>query len=226
MTREIVANENPSVTRVFVVRHGKTDWNAQKILQGHIDIDINEDGKQQAEKVAVHLKNIALDDFVSSDLSRCVSTSRSIMKFQEHASYMETPDLRERDMGEVQGMPLKEVLQTYGENFRNLGEQEPELIERVSKVYDSALKRAASENHKNILLCTHGGVITAFTNHLRRDRNYDLGDGLTADDLRVPYNTSVTMIDVDKDTSKGIILNCGVTEHLGGDFRVRNQLLR
>lgn len=226
MTREIVPNDNSNVTRVFVVRHGRTDWNAKKILQGHIDIDINEEGKQQAEKVASHFQNIKIDELVSSDLCRCVNTASPILKYQKDPIYSQTSKLRERDMGKVQGMPLKEVLETYGESFRNLGEQEAALIERVSEVYDSALKRAASKNHKNILLCTHGGVITAFTNHLHRDRKYALGLGLTADDLRVPFNTSVTVIDVDKTTGNGTIVNCGVTEHLGGDFRVRNQLLR
>ncbi|OBA22267.1 phosphoglycerate mutase-like protein [Metschnikowia bicuspidata var. bicuspidata NRRL YB-4993] len=226
MTREIKPNEDPQVTRVFVVRHGRTDWNAKKILQGHIDIDINEEGAQQAQKVASHLQGVRIDDLVSSDLCRCVNTSKPILSYQHTATYSETPKLRERDMGKVQGMPLIDALQTYGENFRSLGEQESALIERVSEVYDSALKRAASNKHKNILLCTHGGVITVFTNHLHRDRKYCLGEGITADDLRVPYNTSITVIDVEKATGSGTIVNCGVTEHLGGDFRVKNQLLR
>ncbi|KAM9936307.1 hypothetical protein OXX80_004138 [Metschnikowia pulcherrima] len=226
MTREIVANEDPQITRVFIVRHGRTDWNAKKILQGHIDIDINEEGAQQAEKVASHLEPIPIDDIVSSDLCRCVNTAKPILKFQKTTSYSETPKLRERDMGKVQGMALAEALSTYGESFRNLGEKESALIERVSEVYDSALKRATINCHKNVLLCTHGGVITAFTNHLHRDRKYDLAEGLSASDLRVPYNTSVTVIDVEKASGRGMIVNCGVTEHLGGDFRVRNQLLR
>ncbi|GEQ66841.1 hypothetical protein JCM33374_g504 [Metschnikowia sp. JCM 33374] len=226
MTREIVANGNPQVTRVFIVRHGRTDWNAKKILQGHINIDINDEGKQQAEKVASHLQTIHIDELVSSDLTRCVNTASPILKHQAHAVYSETEKLREREMGKVQGMALKDALDVYGEGFRNLGEKEQMLIERVSEVYDSALKRAASNDYKNILLCTHGGVITAFTNHLHKGRKYSLGAGLTANDLRVPFNTSVTAIDVDKETGAGTIVNFGVTEHLGGNFQVKNQLLR
>lgn len=226
MTREIVANNDQEKVRVFVVRHGRTEWNAKKILQGHIDIDINDEGREQAVKLGKHFKDILLENVVSSDLSRCVNTAKFILDYQKSPAYAVTSLLRERDMGKVQGMPLQEALEQYGVDFRNFGEKKEELILRVTEVWNNAIKASKVGNHRNVVLCTHGGVIGAFINHLHDDLQYKLGPGLTKEDLRVPYNTSITVVDIDKNTGKGTIQKFGVTEHLGGDFRVVNQLLR
>lgn len=226
MTKDISANTDPRVVRLFVVRHGRTDWNAQKILQGHLDVPMNRDGDEQAAKVGSYLQHVPLDSVVTLDLRRCTATASHIVQHHPHLAAVETAKLRERNMGKVQGMPLAEALRLHGENFRDFGEKEHELTARVGEVWDAAVKAAAAEGHTNVVLCTHGGVVTAFTNHLHAARGYRLADGLERGDLRVPYNTSVTVVDVDKATGAGVIQKFGVTEHLGGDFRVKNQLLR
>lgn len=227
MTREVKANKNPDVVRVFVVRHGRTDFNAKKILQGHLDIDVNDEGIAQAQKVGEHLRDIQVDHFVSSDLVRCVSTSKEILKYQPHIeSYRTTQNLRERNMGVVQGMPLLEALAQFGPDFKNLGEKSDALLARVADEWDLLFKKSITEGHLNTIVCTHGGVITGFINHLHSSKGYILAEGLTKADLKVPYNTSVSVIDLDKTSGKGIIRKFGNTEHLGGHFEVKNQLLR
>lgn len=227
MTREITPNRDPSVVRIFVVRHGRTDFNAKKILQGHLDIDINQDGLVQAQKVGEHLKEIKIDHLVSSDLVRCVNTANEILKHQPHIErIITTENLRERNMGIVQGMPLADALAQYGVDFKNMGEKREQLLNRVSHEWDLMCKKATTENYKNCIICTHGGVINAFINHLYDDVGYGIAEGMTKDDLKVPYNTSVSVIDVNKETGKGVIQMFGSTEHLGGHFEVKNQLLR
>lgn len=226
MTTDIVGNKDPDKLRVFIVRHGRTDWNVKKILQGHIDIDINEDGADQAQKLGELFKNIKLDNVISSDLCRCVNTCKPVLKHQNNPTYSETPKLRERDMGIIQGMSLSAALQEYGEDFKNFGEKKPELIARVSEIYNHAIKVAKLDNHKNIFLCTHGGVIRAFLTHLHEELDYGLGGSLCGEDLLVPFNTSVTVIDIDKATGAGVIEQFGVTKHLGCENHPVNQLLR
>lgn len=225
MTRSVVANTDPHVTRVFIVRHGRTEWNAKKILQGHIDIDINSEGKAQAVLVGKYLKDFPLDAALSSDLSRCVNTTAEILAHHPKTPLVCTLLLREREMGKAQGLPLSEALEKYGVNFRNLGESESELIARASAAYDGLLKQAHMVGHRNVLMCTHGGWITTFVNHLHAWRHYALAEGLTKQDLRVPFNTSVTVIDVDR-SGQGTIQKFGVTEHLGANLTVQDQLLR
>lgn len=227
MTKEITANNDPAVVRIFVVRHGRTDHNAQKIMQGHLDIDINAEGREQARKVGTYLKDIQFDNYYTSDLIRCVNTSAPILENQHSvAEVVTTSKLRERNMGPVQGMKMQEAIAQYGHDFRNLGEKEHELVERVGSVWGQISKRAVAENSLNVCVCTHGGVITTFINHLHSSRNYKLAEGLLKSDLKVPFNTSVAVIDLDKESGAGIIQKFGVTEHLGGHFEVKNQELR
>lgn len=227
MTREVVANSDHGVVRIFVVRHGRTDFNAQKIMQGHLDIDINAEGQQQAEKVAHYLKDIPFDAFATSDLIRCVNTSKPILEEQQWTGPVTTTsNLRERNMGPAQGMRIQDAIDQYGTDFRNLGEKEHELLARVDSVWTQIYKLAVSENHLNTCVCTHGGVITTFINHLYDSKKYELAEGLVKADLKVPFNTSIAIIDIDKTTGAGTIQKFGVTEHLGGHFEVKNQLLR
>lgn len=226
MTREVVANTDAKVVRIFVVRHGRTDFNAQKIMQGHLDIDINAEGRVQADKVGHYLKDIQFDHVVTSDLVRCVNTTKPILQHQKIHEPVVTADLRERNMGPVQGMKMQDAIDQFGADFRNLGEKEHELLERVGGVWSLIYKKAVADDHLNSLVCTHGGVITAFINHLYDGQNYKLADGLQKSDLKVPFNTSIAVIDLDKETGAGTIQKFGVTEHLGGHFEVKNQLLR
>lgn len=226
MTREVVANTDAKVVRIFVVRHGRTDFNAQKIMQGHLDIDINAEGRVQADKVGHYLKDIQFDHVVTSDLVRCVNTTKPILQHQKIHEPVVTADLRERNMGPVQGMKMQDAIDQFGADFRNLGEKKHELLERVGGVWSLIYKKAVADDHLNSLVCTHGGVITAFINHLYDGQNYKLADGLQKSDLKVPFNTSIAVIDLDKETGAGTIQKFGVTEHLGGHFEVKNQLLR
>lgn len=228
MTREIVANADPNVVRIFVVRHGRTEYNARKIMQGHLDIDMNDEGRLQSEKVGAHLQDIRFDYLISSDLVRCTNTAQAIVDRQKSLSspFPTTEDLRERNMGDVQGMHVQDALDKYGPNFKSIGEQPEQLCERVGHVWDQTFKKAVVNGHLNSVICTHGGVIRAFINHLYEDRDYGLVEGMTREDLRVPFNTSVTVVDLDKTTGEGLIRCFGLTEHLGGHFLVANQQLR
>ncbi|RLV91249.1 Broad-specificity phosphatase [Spathaspora sp. JA1] len=223
MTREITVNNDSNITRVFILRHGQTDHNVNKILQGHLDTDLNTTGKQQAETVAKYLSQFPIDYVVSSDLSRCKDTLEPVLVNQMNIQGVRyTSNLRERDMGNCEGMYLKDALAQYGPGFRNLGEKEEELCARVELEWN----RISKLTHKNVLICTHGGVITRFTNYLYSNLKYDLDESLTVQDLKVPFNTSITIIDINKETKTGKIQQFGNTVHLGGNFEVKEQLLR
>jgi 2,3-bisphosphoglycerate-dependent phosphoglycerate mutase len=71
-----------STTKLFLIRHGQTDWNLAGKLQGHADIPLNATGKEQAQKVAQFLrkKQISLQALYSSDLQRAHQTAQEISK--------------------------------------------------------------------------------------------------------------------------------------------------
>lgn len=222
MTFEILENSDSEIIRVFIVRHGQTDHNVQKILQGHLDTDLNDTGRDQARLVGNFFSQIPIDYFLSSDLTRCQQTLQSILEHQENDTVRYTSNLRERDMGKVQGMYLKDALETYGPGFRNLGEKEGDLCIRVEKEWNNLV----DQDYNNVIFCTHGGVITRFTKYLNETLGYSLSNKLTPADLKVPFNTSITVVDVNKKTKSGIIQDFGNTLHLGGQFEVKEQMLR
>ncbi|EMG45981.1 hypothetical protein SBY92_005492 [Candida maltosa Xu316] len=223
MTFEVTENPDPEVTRVFIVRHGQTDHNLNKVLQGHLDTALNETGENQAKTVGRFFANIPIDYFLSSDLTRCKQTLGPILAQQKQNDVKYTANLRERAMGKVEGMYLKDALEIYGPGFRNLGEKEEDLCKRVAKEWTELID---NEEHSNVILCTHGGVITRFTNYLYQTLGYSLNSKLRPEDLKVPFNTSITVVDVNKKTKEGTIQDFGNTLHLGGQFEVKEQMLR
>lgn len=225
MTADLQANLSPQHIRFFIVRHGQTDQNKEKILQGQNDTLLNETGIHQAQLVGNYLKRINFDKLISSDLTRCVATMKEIAVHQPHITDIRyTPSLRERNMGKVQGMKLQEARDTYGAHYRSFGETGPELVARVGHEWDVLVENCGKD--ANYLLCTHGGVIRGLIGHLHRERGYGLVLLLTEDDLKVPFNTSVSVIDVEKKTGEGTIQSFGFTGHLGGHFEVQDQALR
>lgn len=224
-------NCDENIIRVFVVRHGQTNWNIQKILQGHQDIPLNEEGHIQAKLLGDRFKDLSFDCWISSDLTRCIQTTKgiesSIGPDKVPNKFIKSASFRERFMGDVEGMKIADAKKKYGNEYRNLGETRDEMIHRIYKCWLECMEKCVSEGDKNVLLCTHGGVIRNFINYLYYEKHYSLGPDMTEDDLRVPYNTSVTVLDVQKkDITKGMIERFGCTEHLGEQKEVADKDVR
>lgn len=65
---------------IYLIRHGETDWNVERKIQGQTDIPLNSNGKQQAEEAANEIANLKIDRIISSDLSRAKETAEIINK--------------------------------------------------------------------------------------------------------------------------------------------------
>ena len=92
-------------TTFYIFRHGQTDWNINKRLQGKTDIPLNELGLEQASKLADHMKTLPLDMIVSSPLIRAQKTAELVN--QHHKLEIEYDlGLRELDFGEAEGLTV------------------------------------------------------------------------------------------------------------------------
>lgn len=179
-------NTDPEVLRVFIVRHGQTDHNVQRILQGHMDVPLNGEGERQAALLGEALANHKFDKVLTSDLQRCTHTTRVVMKANREASPVEvSPAMRERMMGEVQGMHVTAAQAKFGDSYKDQGERRTEMLARVMTQWDQFVKEGLEKGYNNVLVVTHGGVIRALVNELGGEQ-------------RVPHNTSVTIVDVTK----------------------------
>ncbi|WP_198661612.1 histidine phosphatase family protein [Lewinella sp. IMCC34183] len=95
------------MTRIGFVRHGITDWNLDKRVQGHTDIPLNEKGKLQAKALAGRLTNEDWDLIYSSDLSRAKETAGTIAEAKGVPVKLDHR-LREMDCGAVEGTTAAE----------------------------------------------------------------------------------------------------------------------
>lgn len=221
----IGANPSADVVRVYIVRHGQTEFNRKKVLQGHLDVPLNDEGHRQASLVGEALAGVPFDHLFSLDLTRCRETSQHILEAQERLVPVSvSAGWRERAMGEeIEGKTIPEA-QANAErlgyaSFRELGEPLAEVTERLEHEW-AAVRESKG---RNVCVVTHGGVIRRWLPHLA-SHGYVLQNGLTRDDLRVPFNTSVTVVDVR--VGGGDVLMFGNTSHLGGTKVVVDQDLR
>ena len=96
------------MVRLYLMRHGETVDNVNRILQGQTDGRLNENGLRMAEEASRRMAGEAIDVFFSSDLGRCVDTCR-IMARPHGKPIVQTPLLRERDWGSFTGLYIPDL---------------------------------------------------------------------------------------------------------------------
>ena len=156
---------NP-ITRLCLVRHGETEWNAARRIQGQIDIGLNETGLRQAEAAGRWLKMAGIMALYSSDLKRARTTAEAIGQALGLVPVL-VPEMRERRYGTFEGLTYDEAKVKYPEGYaafegRNAdysfenGESLHAMFERVT----SRLKKiAAAHAGQNVVVVLHGGVL-------------------------------------------------------------------
>jgi broad specificity phosphatase PhoE len=145
------------VTTLLLVRHGETDWNAERRWQGHADVPLNERGRDQARELAESLAGERIDAIFTSDLSRARETA-DIVAARLHVPVAVDPDLREIDVGPLEGLTADEAKALDGW----LGEPTERHAERIL----GALARIAGRHDGRILVVTHGGSMRRVHEHL------------------------------------------------------------
>lgn len=155
------------MTRILLARHGETEWNAVRRVQGGTDIPLSPHGIAQAEALADRLAAMPLAAVYSSDLSRAAGTAAPAAA--RHGLSVQTlPDLREKGFGEWEGLTQADLERDYPELWhryhvvRDLdapvpgGETWPQVQERLT----AALRRilaAHPGSEETALLVGHGG---------------------------------------------------------------------
>lgn len=95
------SNRQTGTLRLYIARHGETDWNLQHKLQGMTDVPLNENGRRQASALAQSLKGVHLDAIYSSTLSRSRDTAQAVAGKTMVVKSLD--GLRERNYGHFQG---------------------------------------------------------------------------------------------------------------------------
>jgi len=113
---------------IFLIRHGRTEWNKKKIFRGHLDIPLDEVGKNQAEATGKFLQDINLSVIYSSPLSRALHTAKIIKEYQsKNVEVVPHPGFLDLSYGEWEGKTYKEVKEIYPELYQ-MWEKEPHRV--------------------------------------------------------------------------------------------------
>lgn len=159
--------------RLYLVRHGRTVWNATNKAQGHCDIDLDEAGQQQAQCLASYLCELKIDQVFSSDLARCRQTVAGAAKSCGlKVNYRK--DLRERTFGDMEGSDYTELHKWMREEGVRLGvpdwEVRPPNGESMSDVWNrlGPIENELRETQMDTLIVSHGGALAQLLARLMR----------------------------------------------------------
>lgn len=155
-----------NTTRLCLVRHGETDWNAQRRIQGQIDIPLNAAGRIQARATAAGVAGRRFDAVYSSDLGRALETARPIAAALGLALKSAT-SLRERHYGRMQGLTGAEARERFPDLHAAYAARDPHhdlgggetLTEFARRVAASLQSLVAAHPGGSLLAVSHGGVL-------------------------------------------------------------------
>jgi uncharacterized phosphatase len=155
------------MTSLYLVRHGETDWNAQRRIQGSTDIPLNATGRAQAETTGALLARREWDGIFSSPLSRAFETA-SIISAEVGLGRPKTIDaIMERNYGEAEGLNWEQIESRFpGDTVVPGRETHDEVAERV---IPALMDLATSRRGEALVVVTHGGVIRSVLNVIDPD---------------------------------------------------------
>ena len=159
-------------TEIILIRHGKTEWNSQKRMQGHSNSDLSSVGQAQIQALGQWMKNVPFDLIYSSDSLRAKQTAEAITQFSGHELQFDQR-LREKNLGVFEGLTSEEARERHPEVFRlfktagskyviDEGESTQQLQDRALEIVNEIRIKHPEER---VLLVTHGGFIRVVMKH-------------------------------------------------------------
>src|SRR5687767_15916178 len=101
------------MARLYIFRHGETDWNLARRIQGHTDIALNERGRDQARDLANRLERYPIQAILSSDLARARETAEIVARRSDVPVFVDER-LREASLGDAEGLTVDEAIARFG----------------------------------------------------------------------------------------------------------------
>lgn len=161
-------------TKVCLTRHGETDWNTKGILQGWIDVPLNDKGIRQSYEFAENLSHLEFNWVYSSPLRRALQTAEILAASLNLPAPICSEGLKERHFGVLQGRPKEELGISHPEILENIlrrnpawefeqGESPDHFAARVLRAVTDIAEDKPGES---VLVITHGWVMDVVTRHI------------------------------------------------------------
>ena len=184
-------NKNEETLKLYIVRHGETEWNVIKRFQGQLNTPLTEKGMEKLRKTGKKLENVLFDEVYTSELGRTVASAEIILN--ENRGYknkkrelQKLAELNEVYFGVWQGLTYEEVFLKYPEegnnyfyNVKNYNAENVEaenLKDALERFLKGINKILDSHESGNILIVTHGTVFEMFMNYVANDSIFDIDE--------------------------------------------------
>jgi alpha-ribazole phosphatase len=160
--------------RLLLIRHGETDWNVTLRYQGHANIPLNEQGREQARRVGARLKRYSASALYTSDIVRAAETA-AIIGEMVGLTPRAMPDLREIDVGQWEGLTPEELYRRFPEHMEAFNRDPARTVRLGGESYAQLQARAlaalnaihaAHPGDELVLAISHGGTIRALLCHI------------------------------------------------------------
>ena len=167
---------------ILLIRHGQSEWNKLNLFTGFKNIELSEQGIEEANKAGQNFKNldIKFNIVFTSELKRAQETAKIILQNLNQWNFLNNEgkiisniNLNERDYGDLTGLNKKETAEKFGEEQvhkwrRGYSDQPPngesleDVVRRVTKYFEEVIKPAIQSNENdNILIAAHGNSLRA-----------------------------------------------------------------
>lgn len=161
-------------TTVCLARHGETDWNAEGILQGWLDVPINDTGRRQAHELTQTLATANFTAVHTSPLARARETAEIVAAGLGLAPPASHAGLKERNFGAIQGIPKTELADLNPVIYQQILKRNPAcdfeqgetMDEFAGRVLEAVMQIAARHVGERLLVVTHGWVMDVVTRHI------------------------------------------------------------
>ena len=189
-------NKDKETLKLYIVRHGETEWNVIKRFQGQLNTPLTEKGMEKLRETGKKLENVLFDEVYTSELGRTVASAEIILN--ENRGYRnkklelkKLAELNEVYFGVWQGLTYEEVFLKYPEegnnyfyNVKNYKAENVEAENVEAEKLEDALERFLKginkilDSHEsgNILVVTHGTVFEMFMNYVANDSIFDIDE--------------------------------------------------
>ena len=167
---------------ILLIRHGQSEWNKLNLFTGFKNVELSEQGVEEANKAGQNFKNLNLkfDVVYTSELKRAQDTAKIILENLEQWDELNSKNkiiksfnLNERDYGDLTGLDKKETADKFGEEQvhkwrRGYSDQPPngesleDVVNRVKTYFESdVLPTINDSENNNILIAAHGNSLRA-----------------------------------------------------------------
>lgn len=197
--------------KLYLIRHGQTQWNKLRKIQGHHDIMLNEEGQHQARMLAAGMADRPVARIYSSGLKRAQETAQAIAT-QQQVQVTVLEALKEVDFGEWEGMTYAEIKAKDPDRYQRWrinpvvasppgGENQTQIFKRCKTVIETILSEATTD----VAIVSHGAMLAHLVAFLLPNEE--------AADIIVE-NASITTLNYHPLTNDFVLLEANNTRHL------------